>query len=111
MKELNSSHIGKTTSTNYMVWITDTIKGNEAEKVNIKMMDNYIPGNYKWKDSSLGNISIVDIHQGKNIKWETSMPYMNNKWTNEYIYIAITSNYVSYNLTLKYLKPKWRDTR
>lgn len=31
-------------------------------------MDNYIPGNYKWKENRLGN-SVVDF-KAKALKWE-----------------------------------------
>lgn len=33
-------------------------------------MDNYIPGNYKWKESSFGSIKIVDF-KAKSNKWES----------------------------------------
>lgn len=65
-------------------------------------MDSYIPGNYKWKESSLGNISITDV-KAESSNGKMTMLYMNNEWR-ICIYMAIINIYVLNNLTWKYLK-------
>lgn len=53
-------------------------------KTKHKKVDDYIPGNYKWKESSLGNIRIVDF-EAEASNGKMSVLYKNNKWMNEYI--------------------------
>lgn len=53
-------------------------------KIKYKKVDDYILGNYKWKESSFGNISIVDF-EVEELNGKMSVFYKNNKWMNEYI--------------------------
>lgn len=84
VKGLNFSCIGKRTWTNYMMFTTYTTKMEWNRKTKHKKMDNYIPGNYKWKESSLGDITIIDV-KAEASNGKMSMLHVNNKWMNEYV--------------------------